>query len=177
MKIYTRNGDKGETQIYADKPIRKKKSDIELNCYGTLDELNSHIGLLIANMTEHRIEIPARLANIQTALFEIGFGISAQSQLQSSQIKQLEQDIDSFTAALAPQTSFILPGGHICAAQAHICRTIARRAERELVALTEYYQVADIHLQYINRLSDYFFVLARFINVKQGVEDTPLSRS
>ncbi|WP_438863670.1 cob(I)yrinic acid a,c-diamide adenosyltransferase [Neptunicella sp.] len=165
MKIYTKGGDKGETQIYADKPLRLKKSANELECYGTLDELNAHIGMLTAQLTS---QAPALLTEIQQALFQIGFAISATSQLSAHDLDKLERAIDDMQANLPAQTSFILPGGTLAASQAHICRTVARRAERHLVRLTEQHQVAELNLSYINRLSDYFYVLARHINFASG---------
>ncbi|WP_416308612.1 cob(I)yrinic acid a,c-diamide adenosyltransferase [Neptunicella sp. SCSIO 80796] len=171
MKIYTKGGDKGETQIYADKPLRLKKSADELECYGTLDELNAHTGMLSALLAEHS---PGLLNEIQTALFQIGFAISATSQLSDQDLAKLELAIDNMQASLPAQSSFILPGGSVAASQAHICRTVARRAERCLVRLTEQHQVADLNLSYINRLSDYFYVLARKINLDCGTAELRL---
>lgn len=168
MKIYTKSGDKGETQIYVDQVVRVSKSDAILECYGTLDELNAHVGLLTSQLRDNFTQ---ELQQIQQTLFHIGFAISANDKLTEADIQNLEQQIDQMQSQLPAQTSFILPGGTQAAAQAHICRTVARRAERTLVAVSQEHQVSELCLQYINRLSDYFFVLARYLNHAQGVED------
>ena len=173
MKIYTKGGDQGQTQIYADKVVRLSKSDAVLNCYGTLDELNAHIGLLSSHI-QQPIPAKAQLQAIQKALFEIGFAISATTKLTQQDVVELEQQIDTMQATLSAQNSFILPGGCTAAAQAHVCRTVARRAERHLVELTAAHEVPSICLQFINRLSDYLFVLARFLNQDAGVSDIKL---
>ncbi|KXI30773.1 cob(I)yrinic acid a,c-diamide adenosyltransferase [Paraglaciecola hydrolytica] len=172
MKIYTKGGDQGQTQIYADKVLRLSKSDAVLDCYGTLDELNAHLGLLHSYINLQTNSSAARpLQTIQQALFQIGFAISANSKLSQTDVEQLEIEIDNMQAILAPQTTFILPGGCIAAAQAHVCRTVTRRAERHLVALMQEHTVPGVCLQYINRLSDYLFVLARSLNHQTGVND------
>jgi len=173
MKIYTKGGDQGHTQIYADKVLRLSKSDSVLDCYGTLDELNAHLGLLLSYIARDHLSssVGAQLESIQHALFQIGFAISAASKLVTQDVEKLEHEIDRLQALLAPQTSFILPGGCIAAAQAHVCRTVARRAERNLVALIPDHQVPGVCLQYINRLSDYLFVVARSLNHGAGVDD------
>lgn len=173
MKIYTKGGDQGHTQIYADKVLRLSKSDKVLDCYGTLDELNAHIGLLLSYIArDHELSsIGNQLESIQQALFQIGFAISATSKLVPKDVETLEQEIDRLQALLAPQTSFILPGGCIAASQAHVCRTVTRRAERNLVALTSEHKVPAVSLQFINRLSDYLFVVARSLNHDADVND------
>ncbi|MEW9798627.1 cob(I)yrinic acid a,c-diamide adenosyltransferase [Alteromonas sp. CYL-A6] len=171
MKIYTRGGDKGSTQIYADKPMRVDKDDIILACYGDLDELNSHIGLLIslANDVES-----TTLHTIQRQLFQAGFAISATSSLSEEDVSALESAIDRLTHELAPQTQFILPGGCQAAAQAHVCRAVCRRTERTITALKRVHDVPDVLAAYINRLSDYLFTLARTLNHRAGLSDTSL---
>ena len=172
MKIYTKGGDQGQTQIYADKVLRLSKSDAVLDCYGTLDELNAHLGLLHSYINLQTNSSAARpLQTIQQALFQIGFAISANSKLSQTDVEQLEIEIDNMQAILAPQTTFILPGGCIAAAQAHVCRTVTRRAERNLVALIDEHPIPEVCLQFINRLSDYLFVLARSLNHQTGVND------
>ena len=167
MKIYTKKGDLGDTRIYADTPIKVRKDSSELACYGTLDELNSHIGLLQA-----QLETPVSLlTDIQRHLFQIGFAISATTALSEQDVLALEHAIDQLSEQLEPQRSFILPGGCIQAAQAHVCRTVTRRAERELVSLLEDYPVPAVVPAYLNRLSDYFFVLARWMNIKANQPD------
>lgn len=175
MKIYTKTGDKGQTQIFATEMVRMQKSADVLECYGTLDELNAHIGLLLTYaedaMVQQHNDI---LLSVQKNLFQIGFAISADTSLSQSDLIQLENAIDQMQNTLPPQTHFILPGGHTVAAQAHICRTIARRAERRLVALIDEHPVPDVCLSYLNRLSDFLFVLARAINHHRQVEETTI---
>lgn len=169
MKIYTKGGDKGETQIYAGEMVRLAKNANVVECYGTLDELNAHLGLLHSlGITEHADIV----VKIQQAIFQIGFAISAETKLQLDDLTLLEQKIDSMQATLPPQTSFILPGGCHAGAQAHVCRTVTRRAERRLVALMDEYPVPEICIQYINRLSDYLFVLARTLNQLANAPET-----
>lgn len=170
MKIYTKGGDQGTTQIYADEMVRMEKSADVLECYGTLDELNAHIGFLIS-LLETPDSAPL-LNDIQQNLFQIGFAISATSSLKTEDILTLERHIDKMQDSLPAQTSFILPGGCQSGAQAHICRTVARRAERKMVSLMSEYQVPANCIQYLNRLSDYFFVFARYVNAAAGIEET-----
>jgi cob(I)alamin adenosyltransferase len=161
MKIYTKGGDKGETQIYAGEMVRLAKNADVVECYGTLDELNAHLGLLHSlGLGKHE----GIVVKIQQAIFQIGFAISAETKLKPDDLTLLEKQIDEMQTELPMQTSFILPGGCQAGAQAHICRTVARRAERRLVALMGDYPVPAICIQYINRLSDYLFVLARSLN-------------
>ncbi len=165
MKIYTKSGDSGTTQIYADKMIKVNKSADVLECYGTLDELNAHIGLLVSLITESKQEIETGLlVQVQQNLFQIGFAISAKTTLSDADVELLENSIDKIQSGLAAQTHFILPGGHVLASHAHVCRTIARRAERKMVSLMDKHPVPEVCLKYLNRLSDYLFVVARQIN-------------
>ena len=170
MKIYTKTGDQGKTHIYADKPTRLSKNSKVLDCYGTLDELNAHIGLLVSYPLPEKADTQS-LTEIQQALFQIGFALSATSKLSDKDVNRLETQIDSMQGVLEPQTSFILPGGCTAAAQAHVCRTVARRAERNMVALAETHPVPAVCMRFLNRLSDYFFVLARAYNQAAGVGD------
>ncbi|MCV2885192.1 cob(I)yrinic acid a,c-diamide adenosyltransferase [Aestuariibacter sp. AA17] len=170
MKIYTKKGDQGETQVYIGDAKRKSKADPILHCYGCLDELNAHIGLLVSLLSPSKFD--AQLEQIQRNLFQIGFAISATSALTDNDLAMLENQIDVLSDTLPPQTHFILPGGCQQAAQAHVCRTIARRAERELVNLANDHDVPALTLSYINRLSDYFFVLARSLNHENAIADT-----
>ncbi|MFT4940634.1 MAG: cob(I)alamin adenosyltransferase [Paraglaciecola sp.] len=170
MKIYTKTGDKGHTQIYADTMVRMPKNANVLECYGTLDELNAQLGLLGSHIVS--LEETAKLEQIQQILFQIGFAISATTKLVDSDITSLEKQIDEMQSKLPAQTSFILPTGCIAATQTHVCRTVARRAERSMVALLDEYPVPDICLRYLNRLSDYLFVFARWQNFQAGIEET-----
>lgn len=176
MKIYTRTGDAGATQIYVDKPQRLPKSDAVLNCYGDIDELNCHLGLLVSMLDGDATlaslnELNATLTQVQKDLFTIGFAMSASAKLEQHSIDSLEQTIDTLTAQLPAQTSFILPGGSQPASQAHITRAVCRRAERSLVALAADHSVDEKALAYLNRLSDLLYTVARFINHSLGVSD------
>ena len=176
MKIYTKTGDKGTTQVYTSEVLRLSKNDIILECYGTLDELNSHVGLLSALLnTQESISTHFMncefLQSIQHNLFSIGFAISDKPQLEETSVEDLEKAIDELQSTLSPQTKFILPGGSHLGAQAHVARTIARRAERNLVALSAQQDIPDICIAYINRLSDYLFVAARSLNAASGMAD------
>lgn len=169
MKIYTRKGDDGNTQVYAGEPSRVEKDDVILACYGDIDELNSHLGLLVNFCHENECEL---ITDIQRELFQVGFAISATTSLTQEHVDTLEQHIDKLQAALPPQQYFILPGGCQAAAQAHVCRAVCRRAERSLTTLRRHHEVPDIVARYLNRLSDYLFSLARHLNFTAGVADT-----
>lgn len=176
-RIYTRSGDKGQTGL-AD-GSRVPKTDAHVEAYGTVDELNSWIGLVIAQCDE--VDIQANLTRIQSELFDIGSQLAtidgtkrdAMPQTTASQVEQLEAWIDGFEQELGPLRVFILPGGHTSAAQLHCARTICRRAERRLVALLEADpSYGDSIPNYMNRLSDLLFVLARVVNHRNGVQET-----
>ncbi len=172
-KVYTRTGDKGETSLVGG--VRIKKSDIRLEAYGTVDELSAHLGMLIAMMEtgeEHDF-----LIRVQNNLFNVCSHLATdQSQtplypsahLADGEIELIEKRIDEIMQSLPERQDFILPGGTTTAAQAHICRTVCRRAERRISALAEVAQTGAEILQYVNRLSDYLFVLAKKINFNAG---------
>jgi cob(I)alamin adenosyltransferase len=171
MKIYTKQGDAGQTQVYAKEVLRLDKDDVLLECYGTLDELNACIGLIHSQVSDTNLSyykqlssFGAELQSIQQQLFAIGFAISDQAPLTQDMIQNLEISIDDMQVQLEPQTKFILPGGHIIAASTHVARTVARRAERRLVSLSKMHAIHPLALSYVNRLSDYLFVFARYIN-------------
>lgn len=165
MKIYTRKGDDGTTSLANGQRISKTSPKLE--AYGTIDELNSHVGLLISMMKAYPHPIPEEaLVEIQNDLFVIGAILAGADPSQlpdiTPRIAELETQIDHLTSTLPPLHSFILPAGTQAACQAHICRTVTRRAER---LATEAYPHPKAPLfPYLNRLSDYFFVLARHIN-------------
>ena len=171
MKIYTRTGDKGSTQIYADKAVRVDKDDLVVQSYGDMDELNSHIGLLAAHVTDKHKPM---LQDIQRNLFQAGFAISASSTLTQTDIENLESLIDNITRQMQPNTSFVLPGGSKAAAQAHVCRAVCRRAERAVISLSKHYDVPEVVHAYLNRLSDFLFTFARFMNVEAGADEVPV---
>ncbi len=175
MKIYTKTGDKGETSLIGGK--RVLKSDIRLESYGTADELNSFTGLLLAKITNEPRSYQDMLLHIQNKLFGLGAFLAdptAGTQEKTEWInhedtKQLEEDIDNLSKDLEPLHGFILPGGNERVALCHICRTITRRLERSMVRLF-HEQGNDMMtpkeeecLHYVNRLSDFFFILSRHI--------------
>ena len=173
-KIYTRTGDKGQTSLIGGK--RVSKSSLRLEAYGTVDELNSTLGLLISYL-----KLPNDVAfveNIQKCLFRVG-GILASDpetkgplkQFDETCLKELEQEIDYVESLLPPIHGFILPGGVQAACIAHICRALCRRTERRIISLTEETQIDPILLCYINRLSDYLFILARKLNFLEDLEE------
>lgn len=167
MKIYTKAGDSGETRIYVHSSKRAQKDSDVIDCYGEIDELNSHLGLL-ASFDDAPV---TQLRDIQVQLFQVGFAVSASSKLTDDDVLRLESFIDNLTETLPPQTHFILPGGISSAAQAHVCRSVCRRAERALVTLARQHDIVPAAMAYLNRLSDYLFVLARHLNFKAGESD------
>lgn len=179
MKIYTRGGDRGETSLLGGGRIRKDHERIE--AYGTIDELNSFIG--VARAEWDRGPLDGELAQIQNDLFEIGAHLSANpgdsrfAGVPSPRTESLEKSIDRMEEKLAPLKNFILPGGSKEAAQLHVARTVCRRAERLVVALHDSTEAMQATITYLNRLSDYFFVAARFANHSRGTSDVEWSRS
>lgn len=180
MKIYTKTGDKGTTSlIYGS---RVAKNDIRVEAYGTCDEANSAIGLALSHLARENFqgkeELDAVYHKIQTALFHVGAELATPKGkevkwiVQSSDIEQLEQQIDTWEAELAPLTNFILPGGHPAGAAFHVARTVVRRAERLAVAMGE--DANPDVLAYLNRLSDLLFVTARFVNDRLGFKEQTL---
>jgi cob(I)alamin adenosyltransferase len=114
------------------------------------------------------------LQDIQRNLFQAGFAISASSTLTQTDIENLESLIDNITRQMPPNTSFVLPGGSKAAAQAHVCRAVCRRAERAVISLSKHYDVPEVVHAYLNRLSDFLFTFARFINIEAGVDEVPV---
>lgn len=175
-KVYTKTGDKGETSIIGG--IRVKKSCERLEAYGTVDELSSHLGLLASMLPDG--EDKDLIIRIQNNLFSVCSNLATdQSQtplydsakLPDGEIEILEHEVDEIMNLLPERQGFILPGGTQAAAQAHVCRTVCRRAERRIVALSEVAQISPETQQYINRLSDYLFVLAKKINFNADVSE------
>ena len=174
MKIYTRTGDTGQTSLFGGS--RVAKSDPRIEAYGTVDELSSFIGVARASSVPQSVDEQLRQAQLD--LFEIGAhlaspGTSRFPGVEVSRIEDLEHAIDAMTSELAPLTSFILPGGALAAAHLHVARTVCRRAERLVVALQDDSAATKSTIAYLNRLSDYLFVAARFANFKAGVPDVP----
>ncbi|MEM0910493.1 MAG: cob(I)yrinic acid a,c-diamide adenosyltransferase [Pseudomonadota bacterium] len=173
MKIYTKTGDEGTTQVYSKEVFRLPKNDALLENYGNLDELNANVGMLQSQVIEHRDTLLQNidLYWIQNTLFTIGFALSDDDKIAANITDTLESWIDLMTDKLPSQTSFILPGGCVAASQAHICRTVTRRTERSLVALSNQRDINPLALQFINRLSDFFFVMARYLNQISHCDD------
>ncbi len=170
MKIYTRTGDAGETSLFGG--TRVPKNDPRIDAYGTVDELNAFIGA--ARATWLGSPIDAQLAFVQSDLFDIGAqlaspGSSRFNGVDRARISTLEQSIDDMERELTPLQSFILPGGSPAAAHLHVARTVCRRAERLVVALGDSSTATTV--MYLNRLSDYLFVAARYANHRHGVDD------
>lgn len=175
-KVYTRTGDRGKTSIIGG--IRVSKASERLEAYGTVDELSSHLGLLAAMLPEGDdrniiIRIQNNLFNVCTNLAtdQSKTPLYDSAKLADGEIELLEQEVDKMMQLLPERQGFILPGGTQVAAQAHVCRTVCRRAERRIVALSEVAQISPETQQYINRLSDYLFVLAKIINFNAGVSE------
>ncbi len=175
-KVYTRTGDNGTTSLVGG--IRIRKSDARLEAYGTVDELSANLGLLAAMLPKG--EERSLIIRTQNNLFNVGTHLATdQSQtplypsahLPEGETELLEQAIDQINARLPEAQGFILPGGCQAAAQAHVCRTVCRRAERRIAALAETATISDEIQQYINRLSDFLFVLAKIINFNTGQEE------
>lgn len=177
-KIYTKTGDAGETSLLGGK--RVSKSCIEMGAIGEVDELNTAVGLLIAELEPSVFaEELNKLTHIQHLLFNLGGMIAAvQTDLISvptvttAHVEELEAWIDAMDKELTPLAQFILPGGHRAAGRSFMARAICRRAERSVVTLRQRYEDLDPTIQqFLNRLSDLLFVLGRYINKKYGVED------
>lgn len=162
--IYTKTGDKGETSLANGQ--RVPKTDVRIEAYGTVDELNSWVGLLRAQMTNHQLLMTNdQLEWIQNKLFDLGASLSLApgEWIVESDVLQLEQWIDAMQAQLPRQTAFLLPAGSETVCRCHLCRTVCRRAERLMVECA-----STTELKWINRLSDYLFVLSRFIGHQNG---------
>jgi cob(I)alamin adenosyltransferase len=175
-KVYTRGGDKGQTSLVGGQ--RVSKACIRLEAYGTVDELNAHLGLLAAELPEGHEQM--MVERIQNCLFNVCTNLATDqsktplypsAHLPEGEIALLEQEVDTIMHELPEAQGFILPGGTREAAQAHVCRTVCRRAERRIVALSEEADVSPEVQQYINRLSDYLFVLAKKLNFIAGKQE------
>ncbi|MFT3917901.1 cob(I)yrinic acid a,c-diamide adenosyltransferase [Cloacibacterium sp.] len=181
MKIYTKTGDKGETSLYGGTRVSKAAARVE--SYGALDELNAFIGLAKAEISDEKVL--SQLQKIQFDLFTVGseaatptdkmFLANGKSRLDllisEEEITELERWMDDFDAELEPLKFFILPSGGKAAATIHVCRTVCRRAERSMVFLRETEELRPEPIKYLNRLSDYLFVLARYISKISGEKE------
>jgi cob(I)alamin adenosyltransferase len=179
IKIYTKTGDKGKTSLIGGTKVLK--SHWRINSYGTVDELNSHIGLL--NDYIQIEESNPVLREIQDRLFTVGSSLACDPEkepalkipdLKEEDVLYLENHIDQMNTVLPPMKSFVIPGGHVAASQAHVARCVCRRAERSCVFLKDQDEFVDeLVIKYLNRLSDYLFVLSRYIVHKLGVPEIP----
>jgi cob(I)alamin adenosyltransferase len=179
FKIYTKTGDKGTTSLIGG--VRVPKNHIRIESYGTIDELNSYLG--VVNDTTQHEKISVWIKEIQDRLFTIGSVLATAPNKEISMklpdvhvedVQWLEQRIDEMNEQLSEMRSFILPGGHLAASSCHVARCVCRRAERICVAMLELNEeVPDLVIQYLNRLSDFLFVLARFIAHENGAADVP----
>lgn len=175
MKIYTKTGDLGQTSLY--NGTRVSKADLRLDAIGTIDELNSHLGLL----RDQPINASRQnnFQRIQENLFVIGALLASEKKakkvpdLPTDSVEWLETEIDTMEEELPSMQFFILPGGHTTVSQAHVTRCVCRRAERQVVRLSEQTQIDPLLLRYLNRLSDYLFVLARYLGRKLEVDEIP----
>lgn len=187
MAIYTRTGDKGKTSLFNGQ--RVSKSDVRVETYGTVDELNCVIGMVVAEVSfprKRESRIPDQVGNdslkkelikIQNDLFSIGSALATTdiSDLSylSNRVKEFEDKIDEMTDKMPPLSNFILPGGGKTGALLHFARTVARRAERKVVSLSEKERVDANIIMYLNRLSDLLFTLSRFVNFKAKQKEMP----
>ena len=181
MKIYTKTGDKGETSLYGGTRVSKAAARVE--SYGTLDELNAFIGLAKAEISDEKVL--NQLQKIQFDLFTVGSEAATPTDklilangknrldlmISEKEITELELWMDDFDAELEPLRFFILPSGGKAAATLHVCRTVCRRAERAMVFLNETEEVRPELIKYLNRLSDYLFILARYISKISGEKE------
>lgn len=175
-KVYTKTGDKGLTSLIDGSRVRKNDQRIE--AYGTIDELNSVVGVLATYIEEAQVLMT--LEEIQNVLFNIGCNLALgdnlkkevnESAVSEKLVKHIEDEIDRMQNAIPTLHKFIIPGGARSAAYAHIARTVCRRAERIIIGLDEQKPVEPILIQYVNRISDYFFVLSRYLNNLENIEE------
>ena len=177
MKIYTKTGDSGTTSLFGG--MRVPKSHFRIEAYGTVDELNAHIGLLrdqTVNQSNQEV-----LIDIQNKLFTIGAILATEPgntkvkvpQLSDADVLILEHEIDHMDSVLPPIKNFVLPGGHVSVSVGHVARTVCRRAERLVIALDAQEQVDPLVIQYLNRLSDYLFMLCRKMGHDVRIDEIP----
>jgi len=183
-RVYTRGGDKGETSLVGGQ--RLQKDDIRIEAYGTVDELNAFVGLACQTAAELIESYPnlhtlvAILDRVQHELFNLGSILATKAEdihpkqpcVTSSDVSQLEREIDEMNSEVAELHSFVLPGGSRLNVELHLCRTVCRRAERLCVALARQEEIPPITIQYLNRLSDAFFVWSRWVSKVMGIPET-----
>ena len=169
-KVYTKAGDRGTTQLIGGEKV--SKSNARIACYGTVDELNAALGMCLSALETSRAqgELTPKLLRIQNELFNVGTQLATPDPKRRSElpnvraelISRLEEEMDAFNEQLPDLTSFVLPGGSECSARFHVARTVCRRAERMVVELAGSDDVDDLHISYLNRLSDALFVFGRY---------------
>lgn len=176
MKLYTKRGDDGHTDLIGG--VRVSKNHLRVSAYGAVDELNATIGLALADCEID--EVNRVLITVQCRLFDLGADLATpspdkvpSSRLHADHVAELEQQIDSASGQVDPLRNFILPGGTTLAARLHVARTVCRRAERDVVAIAEPETLDPLATVYLNRLADLLFALARLANAKAGVADVP----
>lgn len=180
-KLYTRTGDRGTTTLVGG--IKIGKSHLRIEAYGTIDELNSHLGLLVALMRQYvssYSDDAMFLERVQSVLFNVGTYLATDTtqtpiypsaQLNEAEITVIEREIDQVVAATPESHCFLLPGGSVSASQAHVCRSVCRRAERRMVELAEQTEIDYKYIKYVNRLSDYLYALARKLNFIEHIDE------
>jgi len=183
-RIYTKTGDQGETHLASGERVAKDSSRLE--CYGTIDELNSFTGLAVCSIDDmvdvypELRELGEILMRVQHELFNLGSILATtpekahpkQARITEADITQLEAEIDRMNDGLPVLRSFVLPGGSHLNAELHVCRTVCRRAERLLVSASRETEIDQVNLRYLNRLSDAFFVWSRWVNVAMDLDET-----
>lgn len=177
MKIYTKTGDKGQTSLIGG--TRVAKNHVRIEAYGTVDELNSWVGVIRDSISEEKTK--ALLIQIQNQLFTIGSHLASDPEKSKMKLPQitdehvlaLENEMDAIDATVPPMKNFVLPGGSLAVSYCHVARCVCRRAERCVIHLSGTAQVDDLLLRYINRLSDYLFMLSRKLTHDLGAEEIP----
>lgn len=176
MKVYTKTGDKGTTSLVGG--VRVSKTHIRLEAYGTVDELNAQLGLLSTYLS--CADDRAFVTQVQHKLFAVGSYLATDlshtrlheaSLVRSEEVDRIEREIDRLDSLLPPLKAFILPGGCRGAAVCHVCRTVCRRAERRILSLAGQVDIDAVVIAYMNRLSDYLFVLSRKMNQDENIDD------
>jgi cob(I)alamin adenosyltransferase len=176
-RIYTKQGDKGETSLAGGQ--RLQKDALRIECYGTVDELNAFTGMACLSAFEKLPQLGTVLLRVQHELFNLGSILATlpedvhpkQARVTSAEIQQLEREIDAMNQDLPALRSFVLPGGTRLNTELHVCRTVCRRAERVAVTLAHEERVPTEAIQYLNRLSDAFFVWSRWVNHQLGIPE------
>lgn len=178
LKIYTKTGDDGTTSLFGGKRVPKNHERIE--AYGTLDELSSWLGLIVDELGSISQEHRQLLRQVQEELFVIGSWLAAEGvknlslpKIHVELIREIEQAIDKMETSLPPLKNFILPGGHALVSKIHITRTVCRRGERRVVAISEHLEHISYFIEFLNRLSDYLFVLSRFVGQLLQAHEIP----